>query len=642
MKQRIIDITCVLTQTKYLLLLVILVGTIIRFWNYFNMPFTYDEMSALNRTGFSSFSDLIHQGVKVDAHPPLIQVFLNYWVAIFGKVEWIVKLPFVLMGIASLGLTYGIGKKWFNESVGLIASSFLTIMQFSVMYSLIARPYISGMFLLLMMVYYWSHLIQNPQEKYWKNWTLTLLFATLCAYNHHFSLLAAGIIGVTGLFLANKKETLKYVLLLPAGFLLFLPNLSIFLYQLNIGGVGAWLGPPTPSFIWDFLQYIFHYSWWILLILLIVVVIGIKFFKKSDFKFQKWMLAGIWFFSVFLIGYFYSVHVNPVLQFSMLLFLFPFLLFFIFGWIPKLESKWNGVVVLLILTVGTTSLICERNHFQVFEQNRYFQMKADAMELGNENTEIIFVNYKELIKHPYPKDFVLDSTVMIWQSDVYNLKDLERKIMSSNKQQLMIGYLEQMPKEILTIAQAYFPYVQEQRCYHGATTYLFSKEKTGNELDLVYFQNSFSEKSITNFMNFNESNYNNGKYIDSNEWSLGQVLPLSGLIEHKYDVIVVKAKIKLSDNSTPVTLVGNVVGKDKEKSIFWAGQSSNDFYIDENGNVTIHLAIDYNTISNELLEDCEISTYIWNQGQQKIEIKDISFEIWRCNRNKYMIFEKIK
>ncbi len=225
-------------QTKYLLLLILLVGVILRLWNYFNIPFTHDEMSALKRTGFSSFSDLIHQGVKIDAHPPLIQVFLNYWVAIFGRVEWIVKLPFVLVGIASIGLTYSIGRKWFNESVGLIAASFLAVLQFPVMYSLIARPYISGMFLLLMMVYFWSKLIQDSKAKYWKNWSLTLLFSMLCAYNHHFSLLAAGIIGFTGLFLIPRKEILKYSLLLPAGFLLFLPNLSIFMYQLNIGGVG--------------------------------------------------------------------------------------------------------------------------------------------------------------------------------------------------------------------------------------------------------------------------------------------------------------------------------------------------------------------------------------------------------------------
>ncbi len=374
----------------------------------------------------------------------------------------------------------------------------------------------------------------------------------------------------------------------------------------------------------------------------LIYLLGIKNFKKTDFVIQKWLISGLWFFSVFLIGYFYSVYVNPVLQFSMLLFLFPFLLFFIFGWVSKLESQWNGVVVVLILSLGTFSLSVERNHFKVFEQNRYFQMKSDAMDLANNDTEIIFLNYIDIIEHSYPEKFEFTNNMMLWESHKNTLLEIDATIKNSTKKQIIIGYLEQMPKEILTIAQAYFPYVQEQRCYHGATTYLFSKEKTGSELDIAYFHNSFSEKSISNFMNYNESNYNNGKYIDSNEWSLGQALPLSGLIEHKYDIIVVKAKIKLSDNSTPVTLVGNVVGKDKEKSIFWAGQSTNDFYVDEYGNVTLQLAIDYNTISNELLEDCEISTYIWNQGQQKIEIKDISFEIWRGNRNKYMLFEKIK
>lgn len=635
------DILKLIFETRYLLLIIVAVGALVRLWNYSSMPFTYDEMSALKRTGFSSFSDLIHQGVKIDAHPPLIQVFLNYWVAIFGKVEWVVKLPFVLMGIASVVLTFSIGKKWFNETVGLISASFLAVLQFSTMYSIIARPYVSGMFFLLIMVYFWSKIIQNPKENYWKNWTLTLVFASLCAYNHHFSLLAAVIIGITGLFLVHKKEIFKYVLLLPAGFLLFLPNLSIFMYQLNIGGVGTWLGPPTPMFLLDFIQYVFHFSWWIFLVLVIVIVIGVKFFKKSDFKFQKWALAGIWFFSVFLIGYFYSLYVNPVLQFSMLLFLFPFLLFFIFGWISKLEGKWNGGVVLLILAVGTTSLSLERNHFQVFEQNRYFQMKADAMEFGVENTEIILLNFKDIIEHPFPENFENHKDIFTWEYHIDELHHIEEKIAFSNKNQLMIGYLEQMPKEILSIAQAYFPNVVAQRCYNGATTYLFSKEQKTTDLSLIYFRNSFKENTIEKYMNFDESKMKDGVYVDSTEWSLGFELMLSDKVQHPYDILMLKAKIKPSKPNKSIVLVADIRIKDASEGLFWAASDSKSFITDSEGNMIIHLSIDFNTFSRHIQEDLQLNAYLWDQNKQVVVIEDLSFEIQKGNRNKYMLYERI-
>ena len=77
---------------KLILFLILLVAITLRFYNYQNIPFTHDEFSALSRTNFNSFSELIDQGVKVDGHPAGIQVFLYYWTKLAGKSEVWVKL----------------------------------------------------------------------------------------------------------------------------------------------------------------------------------------------------------------------------------------------------------------------------------------------------------------------------------------------------------------------------------------------------------------------------------------------------------------------------------------------------------------------------------------------------------------------
>ena len=246
------NLNIALTDSRLLLFLIIFVAAILRFWNFINIPFTHDEMSTLFRTRFDSFSDLIDLGVRTDTHPPGIQVFLYYWIKLFGDANWVVKLPFISMGLGLIWYVFLIGKKWFNDSVGLISASLITVLQFTVMYSQIARPYISGAFLIMGFTYYLSLLISTPKVKYFRNYALVVLFAILSAYNHHFSLLAVGLIGVQGLVFLDRKYILKYLSIAVVVAVFYLPNIEIFLSQLERGGVGDWLGVPGPGFILEF------------------------------------------------------------------------------------------------------------------------------------------------------------------------------------------------------------------------------------------------------------------------------------------------------------------------------------------------------------------------------------------------------
>ena len=631
-----------LIQPKILLWLIVAIAACLRFWNLFNMPYTYDEMSALFRTNFTNFDDLINLGVKIDTHPPGVQVFMYYWTQIFGQREWVVKLPFLLMGLSSIIIAYYIAKNWFNETVALIISAFLATMQFTVMYSQIARPYISGMFLVLMMVYYWSKLIKSPESKFWKNWSLTILFGALCAYNHHFSLLAAGIIGLTGLFLIHTKYLLKYLLLAPFIFVLYLPNLGIFFAQLERGGVGEWLGPPSPSFILEFLGYSFNFSYFVALVIVGIFVYSFSKFNKSDWKIKYWLVSGSWFFSVFLIGYFYSVTYNPVLQFSMLLFFFPFLLFFIFGWIGELSNKANAVIVAVILLVGTISLTLEREHFKVFYQNRYFAMKSDVMELANEQTKVILVNYQEIVDHPFPIGFVTSKDYMVWDEKHYSIKDYSEIINQAEEEMLLLGHLEHMPKVLVTIAINKYPYLVMRRCYSGATTYLLSKKQDERTTSLTYKSFSLQGNNLPSIMNFKESNWNqtSNVYLDSNEWSIGSEINITNEVEHRYDFVNVKTRVQIPDTTKEVLIVATA--KLDGEEIFWTSASSGMAIQDEEGYYEINLTFDYNTISMQKIDGIQFNTFIWNKGLQKIVIKDFEIEVLEGNRNKYSVFEKIR
>ncbi len=191
-----------------LLVLIILAGLVLRCWHAFDIPFTFDELSAMSRTSFDSFRDLIRVGViEKDSHPAGIQVFLYYWVILFGEKEFVVKLPFILAGFTSIYLAYRIGEIWFGKTTGILTATYLSSLQLFVMYSQIARPYVSGLFFTLFAVLFWSkYFFQSPKIKYLAGF---VVFSALAAYNHYFSLLFVAVLGVSGLSLINRKKPPK-------------------------------------------------------------------------------------------------------------------------------------------------------------------------------------------------------------------------------------------------------------------------------------------------------------------------------------------------------------------------------------------------------------------------------------------------
>ena len=266
----------------YLILVLILIaGFCLRFWDYWHIPFMFDELSAMGRTTYGNFADLINFGVvERDSHPAGVQVFLYYWVSLVGDSEPLVKLPFLLAGLASIWLSFRIGELWFGKTTAILTAAFVSSLQLFVMYSQIARPYISGLFISLFMVYFWSlYFFKKPNVKYL---IVFALFGALAAYNHYFSLLFATTVGLTGLLFVNRKTILPYMLSGVAILLLYIPHLEIIFAQAEKGTIGGWLGEPGSLFMINFVYWFFHKSWLALGLFVAIMIAGIVFGEKTS------------------------------------------------------------------------------------------------------------------------------------------------------------------------------------------------------------------------------------------------------------------------------------------------------------------------------------------------------------------------
>ncbi len=636
-------------SNKTILLFILSVAALLRFYHFSAIPFTHDEFSALFRTSFDSFPELIEKGVKIDGHPAGIQVFLYYWVRLFGMAEWVVKLPFTLMGIFSVLLIYLIAKKWLNETVALIAASFLASVQFSVMYSQIARPYVSGLFFSLLMVWYWTKLMEPSPRHFWKNSFFYILASSLCAYNHHFSLLFAAIVGFSGLFLIQKRYLLRYVLSGVFIFLIYLPHLNIFFHQLSMGGVEGWLGKPDNTFIFNYLFYIFNFSVISVLLALALVLFGLLHVRKENFRLKIFILSGCWFLLPFLIGFFYSKYFNAVLQYSVLIFSFWALFFLLFGHIGNQRVKVNVMIVAAIFTVNIYSLIAERNHYNLFYHSPYEKIVLNHQEATENHDNIVSI----LDSHQKITDYYLAKhhadSGFFWFDSFQNEAGLIQFLEEQNSASyLYFGCVSSNPPNTVPIIQDYFPGIVEQKNYAGGTTYLFSKTEGNKTENVESF--GFEANDSENWGAINKSNYIDsiryaGNYsyrVDSDsEFSSEFTHELDRIISNSNNFIDISVKAKIENTIHETFLVATL--ESHGESIHWESTPFEKF-IGSSGLpgdwITIHHSMKLSDI-NLNHSDIILKVYVWNKGGNTFLIDDFKINVREGNPVIYGLYEKI-
>lgn len=632
-------------QHNYLIFILILtIALLLRGYDLFEIPFTHDEFSAYFRTQFNSFSELIAQGARIDGHPVGVQVFLYYWIQLFGAKAWVVKLPFILCGIGAVWLIYKLGKLWCNNTVGLIAAAFMAISQFPVMYSQIARPYVSGLFFTLLMCWFWSKLIKNPNQRFWRNGIGFVLGAALCTYNHHFSMLFAVIVGVSGFFLIARKFWIKYLLLGIAVFVLYIPHLEILFHQMSMKGVEGWLSKPESDFIIDFVRYIFNYSWWLLLVVLAIIVIGFYNREKGISK-KHYILFAVFFFLPFLIGFFYSVYVNALLQFSVLIFSYPFLYFLLFGHIKSLKPSQNLIIVTVILLVGLLSLIFERKHYDIFYNDHFDQVLVDFQEaksISNSELPAIIDTRKDIV-HFYAEKHGLD-TNFYWYDDFESINELHQfvKNQAYKKDYFYLGANSRFNPALLPLIQHYFPKIVWQRNYFIGTHILFSKAENIDKTEKITLisEVDFNTNNHPNWGAFEEKTLTTkGLYVDqSMEWTPAFEDAINNCIEHRNDFIDVVVTYHANQ---PIHEAVLVISVDKEEeSIHWLGVPFNDHSIDDyKGDQLAFSSLKLSDIRG--FEGANIKVYVWNKEHEDFTISEIKIYKRTGNPIIYGLFEPI-
>ncbi len=630
-----------------LLILVMVVAALLRFWDYKHLPFMWDELSAMSRTVYGNFHDLIKYGVQVDAHPAGVQVFLYYWIQWFGEAEWIIKLPFVLAGLASVWLTYTVAKLWFNSTAGILTAAYVASLQLFVLYSQIARPYASGLFLTLVMVYFWSRYFLKGYKI--TDLVLFVLFAAMSSYNHHFSLLFAAIVGFSGLWFVKKEKRTAYLLAGIAIFVLYIPHLPIFFSQLQLGGIGGWLAKPSPWFLFQFMDWLMHFSFWTTGVLVLVFFFLFFASKRNPAaagtkKIRLFML--IWFLLPVIIGFAYSVIIAPVLQYSLLIFTTPYLFMLLFSYIGRPKPQYVAIAVALILVVNTLTLVIKREHYKVLYKQPFEHIVKSALALNDK----------------YPGDVLMVDDYIPYYNEYYFRKfhrkvphvTLRNKGLSTLQFDSVMGSVKQhrvitcgLDIDYFQLVKKHFPYLTGYDRGFTFEQYTYSNKASDSLKAIKPVEVAFTDfKTVKGPCRFKASHVLTdtvGRFAYYHQWpdeKYGPSIkfPVSDFTGNIYKFFDVSVRIKPLTDSCSALLVVQV---DKNgKRVSWKGVDFNSFGLVPGKWQDVYATVNLqDALKNKMnIKGVDFKAFIWNPGHGDFLISDIKIEMREGNPYRYALF----
>lgn len=542
-----------------------LAASLLRLWSFPDLPFMYDEFSALLRTHYTSFSELVRQGVmENDSHPAGVQVFLYYWVKLVGFNEFWVKLPFAVMGIFSVFLVYLIGKMWFDETPALIAASWVAVMQFFVFYSQLARPYAAGLFAVLLLVWIWTSIIQTNTNKKWK-WIVFSLLLVFAALMHAFTLFMVGLVFVSGFFLVNKHKRQPYLLSGIFAIVLYSPHIPVFWHQLREGTIGGWLGAPEPDFGWRFLHYVFHYSW-VYLIFSSLVIASTFSWRKADKPCSNSfrLLSIIWFIITFVTAYIYSLYRSPIIQFSTLYFSFPFVLIVLASFARKLSLKYNILIVSIILIAGIYTLVNDRKHYEQMYKQGFDQIADEAAVDKSLFGDSLLVVVRTA--RPEMPAFYVDRAKVenvYYFSKEQNPSEMHALLGQHHEKYsfLAFSWADYAQLDWLEVARDFYPYIVKEIYWFNASYYLLAKNAVPGAVKMfddeqVFYNRGQTDESIDYF--------DSGRLYGSLFEESGEII-----FEGEKDLLMVSSNVTAIDTLRNLRLVFEVRHAVNNELLHW-------------------------------------------------------------------------
>lgn len=411
------------------LLACLLLALSLRLVNLGGRPFWYDEAFAVLYAE-KPFAAMLYgtitpdaSGAAADVHPLFYYSLLHGWLKLVGDSPAGARSLSVLFGVATVGLIYLLGKRLFEERVGLSAALLVALSPFHVYYSQEARMYaLLGLVAMAALFFF----VRAWEDGGWGNWVGYAFFAALTLYAHN---LGAIFLAVLGLWLLGQGRQAKWSQRLRPvlaahllAFILLIPWLAILPAQFQKIGQAYWVSRPG---LVELLQtlFIFHFAYdnqalpaWLLplalLFSLLMVALLIVEWRRRSGRALLAMLAFLPILFTWLVSQYRPVYIVRALLPSALVYAILVARVLLTGQMPRL-LKW--ALFLPALLIALAALV---NHYRydTFPRGLFRPVATYLAEetAGQENWVIVHSNKLTFLPTYYynrtlPQQFIADA-----------------------------------------------------------------------------------------------------------------------------------------------------------------------------------------------------------------------------------------
>jgi len=606
------------------LTLILLVAAALRFYNYTSFSFSNDELSAINRLRFETFRELVQKGFFVDGHPGGIQVFLWYWSRWFGLTEASLRLPFVIFGILSVFFSHFVAKHWFGKVAGLFTAASVAFLQFPLLYSQVARPYGSGLFFCMLLLFFWQRIVySNDKGKSQKLKMVAyylgfVLLLALCMYNHYFSFLLALIIGIAGLFLISKDRLIPYLVSGISAALLFLPHAAITMNHLSYKGVGLWLGKPEIKWIPEHVNHIFNDSIFMIVVFTATSILVSWSGRKVKNEKGSVLLVLIFFVLPILTGYIYSYLVNPVLQHPVLIFSFPFVIMLLFMAGGEVIGKTQHILLGLFLGLGIIGTLVFNRYYQV-QHFGEFKGIAEATAMWEKTYGAANMSKVVVANSPFYLDYYFNRLKHESRFDLYDVKDsasmkeFVNLVRNSDKPYFLYAWTKPPLQGLEDIIRSRFPYVEKHITYGSFSRItLFGKRGKSETEPGLLLKRLHHTKAADPF------------HMDSlTEFSSALNRDLDGY--ESLDAIRIVSRVKVNPEEFPtMALLVVTIEADHGGVSIWESTLF-DYCVGQGEWSTVQHTLN---LRGKNCKNSRLKVYVWNKEKTKFMINDFEVSVY--------------
>lgn len=332
----------------------------------------------------------IIQFLSTGNNPPLYELFLHYWINIFGISPFSVRLPSLIFSSLSILVIYRLAKKYFNTRVAIYASIFYLFSNTAILYAHEARVYSLFALLTITSMYFFFEIVNNKTLKPLRK-VLFLIVQILLIYAHYFGFVVLAFQVL--FFLFHKRLREKYWKNFVYGsliiFIFYLPNIKVFVDRFLDSSInGTWLAKSTG--IEDLYYMLVHFSNAPIVavgILLVFVLAVIKYLKEKTAVSINTYLVALWFLSTYLILF--------ILSFWMPVFIERYLMFLTSGFyltvaiaVDYLDFKGR---IKYMIPIALCALFLFTTDLKTSNKRDIKQTIAKIKELKTDNT-IVYVS----------------------------------------------------------------------------------------------------------------------------------------------------------------------------------------------------------------------------------------------------------